>query len=311
MGDVMIDTYLWGSSTRMSPEAPVPVVDVDRVEHRLGGAANVALNLASLGAKPMLLAVCGDDAEAKILNDLLDAHQLTHRHLIRDKERHTTVKTRVMSQYQQVLRFDRETRVDITALDEIQLIQAVEHHLANKQVDVLVFQDYNKGTLTPRLIADVTALCNQHGVPMAVDPKALNFFAYKNVDLFKPNLKEVREALGMDIDKYSIEQLFAAAEALLDKLNCQLAMITLSEAGVFIANRHVSQSFEAVKRDIMDVSGAGDTVISVAALALAQQLDMGLIAQLANIAGGMVCEMPGVSTINKAQFQAECERLLA
>ena len=310
LGDVMVDTYLWGASDRMSPEAPVPVVDIHRTEHRLGGAANVALNLAALGAEVILCSVTGNDDDAKLLELLLAENHLDSKHLLHSANRQTTVKTRVMSRDRQALRFDKETKDDLTNKEQDQLIAFVKDQLASHKIDVVIFQDYNKGVLTEKVIGGVMKLCTDRKIPTAVDPKKKNFFAYKGASLFKPNLKEVREAMDSDIDKSDLAGLKNTDFALRKDLNHAITLITLSEGGVFVADGEQGVIYSAMQRNISDVSGAGDTVISVAALALAQGLDKGMLAQFANIAGGLVCERVGVVPIDKALFLSECRRIL-
>jgi rfaE bifunctional protein kinase chain/domain len=310
IGDVMLDTYQWGRIERMSPEvATVPIVDIKRTEHRLGGAANVALNLAALGAQVCLCSLTGQDAEGDELNRLLHAQGIDTTHIIKSPTRPTTVKVRVMDGKQQVLRFDRETREDLTPEEEDRFLSLAEQVITSQGIDVVIFQDYNKGLLTERIIKELTVVCNMKGIATAVDPKSKNFFAYQKVSLFKPNLKEVREAFDKEIDK-ELRPLSIAAIELQQKLQHKLTLITLSEAGVFISDHAEDKVIPAIARKVVDVSGAGDTVISVAALALAQKLELTLLAQLANIAGGLVCEEVGVVPIRKERFMAEAERLL-
>ncbi|MDX2002886.1 MAG: bifunctional ADP-heptose synthase [Chitinophagales bacterium] len=310
VGDIMLDTYLWGSVGRMSPEvANVPIVNVERREHRLGGAANVALNLVALGAEVLLCGTVGKDADGAHVQQLLAQNQLDAGHILALENRPTTVKTRVMDGTKQLLRFDQEQTAAIQDEDEAAFLSLVSQVLTSRKIDVLIFQDYNKGLLSESVIKEVLEICHLKGIATAVDPKKDHFFGYRGATLFKPNLKEVRDALGREVGKKSYE-LEQAAREIHGRLNNQLTLITLSEAGMFVTDHHQAHHLPAHARHIVDVSGAGDTVIAVAALALAQGLPHPVIAALANIAGGMVCEQAGVSTLNKQAFQAECLRLL-
>ncbi|HMC96717.1 MAG TPA: bifunctional ADP-heptose synthase [Flavobacteriales bacterium] len=309
VGDVMVDAYLWGHVDRISPEAPVPVVRVTERSARLGGAANVALNAKALGAKPIVVSVLGNDDQATLMERLFTEQGLSTGGLLRSDARRTTVKTRVISGHQHVVRVDEEQDDDLNTRDEQHLIDEVTKLLASEKPGVLVFEDYNKGVLTEGVITAIIAAASKAGVPVAVDPKKKNFFAYRNVDLFKPNLKELREGLKIDIDPGESGSVSAATIALEKKLGNRASLITLSEHGMYLHNGTGEHTIPAHRRKIVDVSGAGDTVIAVAALALAQGLVPEQLAQLANLAGGLVCEEVGVVPIDKERFRAECERL--
>lgn len=303
----MLDTYWYGHTNRISPEAPVPVVEVSRQEHHPGGAANVAINLIALGAKVTLCGLVGDDNEGRILKELLEAERVACHYLAKNKNRPTTHKNRIVSRNQQMLRFDREIQHELTGIEAQQLQQAVLAAI-NEQPNVVILQDYNKGVLFADLITAVMKECQKLNIPVAVDPKKRNFFAYQGASLFKPNLKEIREALAQPINPEQAETLQAAAQELLEKLAANQIMITLSEHGVFVADANSSIQTNAHVRNIADVSGAGDTVIAVAALCLANQVPMGESAHLANLAGGLVCEKPGVASITKAELLAEAQK---
>lgn len=309
IGDVMCDAYWWGDVDRVSPEAPVPVVNFRGKEYRLGGAANVALNLKKLGAEPLLCSVMGTEQEGDAFCDLLENEGIATNHLIRTPNRPTTVKTRVLGNKHQLVRLDSETTA---ALDD----ECTEHLLLQArevigQADAVLFVDYNKGVLTGRVIDEVITLANQSQVPVAVDPKKQNFFRYQNTTLFKPNLKELADALEMDLKQpVDINAVYEATLALNEKIRDQYALITLSEQGVFITDHKQYHHLPAHLRAIYDVSGAGDTVISVATLALTCGLDMAFIAEMANIAGGLVCEEVGVIPIDRDKFYRESIRIL-
>ena len=197
IGDVMIDSYYFGRVDRISPEAPVPIVAVEKKESRLGGAAKVALNIKALGAKPILCSIVGDDDGTKKLNTLLKKEKLSNDGIIKSSERLTTVKTRIIGNKHQVLRVDYENNHPLSKQEHTQLFKSISDIIKNKRIDVVIFQDYDKGVITQQLIIEVVALCNKNRVPTAIDPKKTNFNFYKNVTLFKPNLKELKEGLNV------------------------------------------------------------------------------------------------------------------
>jgi len=309
VGDVMVDAYLWGRVERISPEAPVPIVQVTQRSARLGGAANVALNAQALGATAIVLSVVGNDEAARTLEHLFAEHGLRSDGLLRSGERITTVKTRVISGHQHIVRVDEEQEDDLASDDEERLLQQVQRAIANDKPSVVVLEDYDKGVLTERVITGIVSAAKAAGVPVAVDPKKKNFFAYRGVQLFKPNLKELREGLKTDVDPADAASVRRAVQALEERLGNAASLITLSEHGMHIHSAGTEHRIAAHRRTIADVSGAGDTVIAVAALALAQGLAPRSIAQLANLAGGLVCEQVGVVPLDKDRFRAEADRL--
>lgn len=309
VGDVMVDAYLWGRVDRISPEAPVPVVQVTERSARLGGAANVAINAHVLGARPVVLTVIGQDANADLMERLFRDQGLSTAGLLRSPQRRTTVKTRIISGHQHVVRVDEEQEDDLNASDEQRLLDQVAEQLRAERPEVVVLEDYNKGVLTEAVITGIIALAKAAGVPVAVDPKRKNFFTFRGVDLFKPNLKELRDGLKIDLNAADGTAMTAAISELQTRLGNRISMITLSEHGVQVQDGMHNARFPAHKRKIVDVSGAGDTVITVAALALAQGLPAPTIAQLANLAGGLVCEEVGVVPIDPERFRTECVRL--
>lgn len=307
VGDVMIDGYISGKVNRISPEAPVPVVEYQSMVHRLGGAANVALNLKALGAKPILLSIVGEDENVRIFQQLLTDESIDNQYIIRSASRQTTIKTRVMAGIQQMLRIDREDTHDLNNIEEEKLLNKYAQIIDNQNIKCVVFQDYNKGLLTKNVIKKMILLANQHNIPTAVDPKKKNFFAYQNVTLFKPNLKEITEAL-QEKTTTQLEDLERLTASLRATMPHQNTMITLSEKGIFTFDGKVSSLQGTTPRRISDVCGAGDTVISVAALGLAAGLNIAEIAKLANIAGGQVCEEVGVVPIKLNRFKEEVNR---
>ena len=305
VGDVMIDAYTKGVVERMSPEAPVPIVNLKERFDRLGGATNVALNLKALGAVPYVCSVIGNDASGKRLLQLMTDHGLDTAGMIQSSQRMTTVKQRVFNGDKQLLRIDEEDTFDLTEEEHASLIHAFESRLGD--CDVIILQDYNKGVLTDRLIKSIIALANERNIPVAVDPKKKNFFAYQGVTLFKPNAKELRDGLGVHAE--TIDELKQAAIDLQKRLHCKYLMVTLSEQGVIILNDGDFYHIPAHPRHILDVSGAGDTVLSVAALSMAIKKDTKTIAELSNIAGGLVCEAVGVVPIDKDKLLKEYNRI--
>ncbi|MVN77048.1 D-glycero-beta-D-manno-heptose-7-phosphate kinase [Hymenobacter sp. HMF4947] len=307
VGDVMVDAYVWGRASRLSPEAPVPVVNVERTEQRLGGAANVALNVQALGATPLLCAVVGDDQGGDQLLQLLHTHQLPADGLIRSAHRPTTFKQRILAHGQQLVRIDSEVETDLNAEEAAQLLAAYDDLLP--RADVVIFEDYDKGVLNENIIAACVARARERGIPTVVDPKKKNFLAYRDCTLFKPNLKELREGLKVefgtpDADRTGFE---AAVTRLRAVLTPEIVLVTLSEYGVFAQQNDEKTYLPAHLRSISDVSGAGDTVISIAALCVALRQPAAFTAALANLGGGLVCEQVGVVPIEKQRLLAEAE----
>jgi len=310
LGDVMIDAYLRGKVTRISPEAPVPIIELKKSEDRLGGAANVALNLLALGATPILCAVIGNDDGGKSFLKLLKSRNLSQEGIVQGNERKTTIKTRVIGDNQHLLRIDDEEIGAISSNQEYAIISKVES-LISSGLDAIIMEDYNKGLLTPRVIRSVIKMANDAGVIVAVDPKKDNFFEYKNVTLFKPNLKELKEGLNYEFDFETGKLKFEEAIDLLEnKLNNKMTFVTLSEYGVFIKDSEDKSYIPAHIRKIADVSGAGDTVISVATLCLTAGLEPKLVAEIANLSGGLVCEFSGVVPIDKDLLLQEVKNII-
>lgn len=305
IGDVMIDAYYFGKVERISPEAPVPIVSVNGKENRLGGAANVALNIKALGATPILCSVIGNDREAEKFNELLEDANLTSEGILMSDDRITTVKTRIIGNKHQVIRVDSEKDTPLSDEEHEALKIKVETIIADNNIDVVIFQDYDKGVITPKLIDVVVEICNNKDIPTAVDPKKRNFNDFKGVSLFKPNLKELKEGLNIEIDPSNNQEVESAIDTLNSELKNKITFITLSEHGVFIKNGENKKQIPAHIRSISDVSGAGDTVISVASLCLALNQPIEIIAEIANLAGGLVCESVGVVPIDKDQLLSE------
>ena len=310
VGDVMLDKYWWGNVERISPEAPVPVVTLNKRESRLGGAANVALNCKALGATVTIASVIGDDSDGALLKKLVEENGINSDLLMFSKQRPTTTKTRIMSRQQQMLRIDDEITDELFLEEEHAFIDLVLRFLQRVKPNVLIFEDYNKGVLKENVINRITAHCKEIGIITAVDPKKKNFLAYKEVDIFKPNLKEVREALNIDLELVNDETLNAVHNSLKDVLEHKITFITLSEKGVFYNDGVSSSIVPSHVRNISDVSGAGDTVIATASMVYALSNSAALMAEVSNIAGGLVCEEVGVVPINKELLQEESLKLI-
>lgn len=315
IGDVMVDSYIWGIVNRVSPEAPVPIVEVKKRENRLGGAANVGLNLKALGATPILCSVIGNDQRGNDFTALLKKEGMPVDGIIQCIDRITTTKFRVIGNNTQLLRVDEETTSMLTFDQHIQLWERIEKLIDENNIDVIVFQDYDKGVISQPLIEKVINKSILNNIPVVVDPKKLNFLNYKNATLFKPNLKEIKEGLNIDFDVNNDVEIELAVAKLQDKLNASIILNTLSDKGVFISWRidggYESRLIPAHLRNIADVSGAGDTVISVAALCVAQDIDPPIMAAISNLAGGLVCEYVGVVSVKKSKLLEEVNRLLA
>ncbi len=307
VGDVMLDAYVWGRVDRISPEAPVPVVTVNRREVRLGGAGNVLLNVQALGAEAVICSVIGTDMAGDQLQQQLTERGLHCDGLIRSASRITTIKERIIAGSQQVVRVDTETDKYIADHDRTQLIDRAKSLIPSCQV--VIFEDYDKGVLSREAIAEITAYANAHNVPTVVDPKKRHFLDYEHVTLFKPNLKELREGLKVDINVDQPGELPRVVSQLKDRMHLQGTLITLSERGVYIDFEGVQDRLPAHIRQISDVSGAGDTVISIAACCVALKQTPHRIAGLSNLGGGLVCESVGVVPINKAELLEEALRL--
>jgi len=304
IGDVMLDKYLTGRIDRISPEAPVPIVNLKSRETRLGGAANVTLSLKALEAIPVLFSVIGDDANGSLLISLLADHNISQDHLYKSPDRRTTVKSRILASDQQILRVDEEDTHALSELEESKLINNILEYLNKELVSVIILQDYNKGVLTPNVIKTVIKAARDMNIPTVVDPKKDNFWCYQGVTCFKPNLKEVREALNREIplDNYSLELVHADLKT---KLNHEISLITLSEHGVFSAKDEEIHWIPTQAREIADVCGAGDAVVATVALCIAHDINIKKMCILANMTGGQVCERVGVVPVDKAQLCLE------
>lgn len=310
IGDIMLDTYWWGQTDRISPEAPVPVVMVKGKEYRIGGAGNVALNLKSLGAQVFMHAVSGADEDGLLLEIMMKEKGIDTTGIWKSDDRVTTNKIRIVSKSQHLLRLDNEVSTDLAPDKESRFIEKTKSLLTEQQPDVVIFEDYNKGVLTAKVIEALLQFCRQQGIITAVDPKRRHFFNYIGVDIFKPNLKEAKEALHLGDTEVTLQQMQYMHGLLFERLQHRVSLITLSEKGMFYEEAGRAEIVPAHVRNIADVSGAGDTVIAVAALVYAVSKDVNLMANMANLAGGLVCEYIGTVAINADQLLEECNRLL-
>ncbi|MBU1099924.1 MAG: D-glycero-beta-D-manno-heptose-7-phosphate kinase [Bacteroidetes bacterium] len=307
VGDLMLDGYYWGDVKRISPEAPVPVIDVDEEFFRFGGAANVAYNLEKLGAIPYPVGVIGDDNDAVIFNQLMEKENITSSGIIIDPSRPTTTKTRVIGGNQHVVRIDKESKKYVDADIQSKIIANIKNMI--DELDGIILQDYNKGVLTPEVISEVIKMANKKDIIITVDPKFNNFFEFKNATVFKPNRKETEDALGIRLD--SEEDILKAGESLYNKLNSKYTLITLSEKGLalFDGSKRI-KNIPTKARKVLDVSGAGDTVISTLTVALTAGAEIYEAAYLANYAGGLVCEEVGIVPIELDRLFDTIESLI-
>jgi rfaE bifunctional protein kinase chain/domain len=311
IGDVMLDAYVMGKVNRISPEAPVPIVSLENEDARIGGAGNVALNLLALGAKPIICGVIGEDFSGDKLLNLFEKNGILTDGLVKSMVRKTTVKTRVISNKQQLLRIDSESAFPLSESEEIKLNNTIKN-IINQGIDGIIFEDYNKGVLTDSVIQNTIKIAKEKDIPTAVDPKKENFLSYKGVSLFKPNLKELKEGLNLNFDFNTNKELFEKGiELLEEKLQNEISFVTLSENGVFIKNQTEKYYVPAHMRSISVVSGAGDTVIAVATLCLISGASTKQIAEISNLAGGLVCEKSGVVSISKNDLFSEVIELLS
>lgn len=294
LGDIMLDRYFWGSVQRISPEAPVPVVDIERESAHLGGASNVAANLQSLGAEPFMLGLIGEDSSGNTVLDLLRASGMNTDGILTDSLRPTTVKTRVLGNNQHITRLDREVKSPVENAVAERLLGALE--AASEKLAGIILEDYNKGVITPFLLQRVIAFARERSLSVFVDPKLTNFFEYRSVTLFKPNKKETQDALGFALSSDADVQ--NAGQILLERLQCENVLITLGARGMMLFEKSGTVSSVNTKaRHVADVSGAGDTTIATLAAMVAAGASIVEASALANYAAGAVCEEPGIVAI--------------
>lgn len=305
IGDVMLDSYLFGSVERISPEAPVPIVDVLNKQDKLGGAANVALNIKNLGGTPILCSMIGKDIKGEILTTLLKSMGIMTFYIYKSEKIKTTNKTRIIGNNHQMLRIDEEEKIELGE-DEKNLLAIIHNAINTENIDYILFQDYDKGCINENIINSIVATAKSLNIPVLVDPKKKNFLKYRNVTLFKPNFKEFKE--GLNIDGSNKLELLETGSKILHKKGIEIIFITLSEDGIFLSykknNKIISKIIPGISREVVDVSGAGDTVISVATMLLGD-LNIEEVARISNLAGGIVCEEIGVEPISKNKLLKE------
>jgi len=299
VGDMMLDCYYWGDVKRISPEAPVPVVEVGNEFFRFGGAANVALNISKLGGVPIPVGVIGYDNFGTTFTSLITESNISDEGIVVDEERPTTAKTRVIADNQHVVRIDKESKRNINKKIQNEIYNYLAKNI--NKLDGIILQDYNKGVLTVSLIEKIISLANKNKVLITVDPKFNNFFAYKNVTVFKPNRKEAEDVLGMKIK--SADDIKTAGGKILSKLNAKYLLLTLGEDGIAVFEKgKLPKQMPTKARKVADVSGAGDTVISTLTMALAAGANILEASYLANYAGGIVCEEVGIIPIEQKKL---------
>ena len=292
IGDVMLDKFMWGNASRISPEAPVPIISVNKISHSPGGAANVALNLSKLSANVQILGIVGDDNEGAILEDTLLKNGVKTQ-FITDAKISTTTKTRIIAHGQQVVRTDYEDIRDVNS-DQIKIIKDILDKIIS-EIDAIIIQDYNKGLLVKDSIKTILDISSEKNIPVYVDPKKDNFFAYNKIRLFKPNLFEFESAINFKEQDKSFEDF---GKDLRKKINAEILMITRSEEGVTLFTDKNVQTISTKARKVHDVSGAGDTAISAFVLADLCGANIEESAMISNYAAGRVCEEVGVVPIS-------------
>lgn len=295
IGDLMLDGYLWGDVSRVSPEAPVPVVEIDNEFFRFGGAANVALNIQKLGGIPIPFGVIGNDNDGKIFLDLMNDIGICTDGIFEDDTRPTTNKTRVIAGTQHVVRIDKESKEYINSKLENDILNLFQERIS--EIDAIILQDYNKGVLTDNIITSIIAIGKKHNKIISVDPKFINFQKFQNTTVFKPNKKETEAILGMRI--LNDKDITLAGEKLLELLNPKYVLLTLGSLGIALFEKNNKEIRIPTKaKKVADVSGAGDTVISTLTYALTAGATIEEAAYIANYAGGLVCEEVGIVPID-------------
>jgi rfaE bifunctional protein kinase chain/domain len=303
IGDVMIDRYLEGNVSGISPEADVPVFRKQAVSNYLGGAANVAVNISNLGAKSILVGLRGDDESGKELKTLLDENPNIIDYTI-TSPRITTVKTRIISDNKHLIRIDSEDDRVISESVESQLLQKIQQAINEQSPEGVIFQDYNKGLLTPHVITETISICRKSGIKTFVDPKFYNIEAYRHATLFKPNKKELEYLIQ---EQLSIEEMKSGEllMSLRQRMDCQILVVTVGGDGIIYVDDRGIHHCKAIYRNIVDVCGAGDTVISILATALCSEVSTDHAVSLANIGGGQVCGLSGVKAVNYTELTKE------
>ena len=306
IGDVMLDSYLFGNVERISPEAPVPIIDITQKQYKLGGAANVAANIKNLGGNPLLCSIIGKDTNGDVFLSLLKNIDVSIDYIYQNPDRLTTNKTRIIGNNHQMLRMDEEIKDELELNDQIYLLILINKVINNQKIDCIIIEDYDKGIITKKIIEELSNISKILNIPILVDPKKKNFSNYKNIKLFKPNFKEFKEGLNLiGSDK---EKILEIGAKILHERGIEIVFITLSENGIFVSYKNedllISKIIPGTARNVADVSGAGDTVVAVTSMLL-NDIHIEEIANLANLAGGIVCEEVGVVPIDKEKLLKE------
>jgi rfaE bifunctional protein kinase chain/domain len=306
VGDSMLDEYIWGDVSRISPEAPVPVVHVQSRSSRLGGAANVVQNLKSLGVTPYLVSLCGNDGTGNLLREKLEQSGCTSDGLVASRRRSTTIKTRIMARHQQIVRVDAETVSDLTNEESGAMWENVSSRLPH--VEGVIISDYSKGVISKPFIARILSACKKRSLFVAIDPKERHFDLYKGVSVITPNLKEAHAALGLPNAQVNDREIEALGWKIVKKLKLPYLLITLSERGLALFERdsHSFYHLPTVARNVFDVTGAGDTVISVYAAAITGRAKPIEAAYLANHAAGIIVGELGTACVTPQSLLAAC-----
>lgn len=306
VGDVMLDTYLFGNVDRISPEAPVPVVDVIIKQDKLGGASNVAMNIKELGGTPIICTIIGDDIKGETLLTQLKRNKISTKYIIKSGARITTNKTRIIGNNHQMLRIDEELKENLKTEDINQLKNNIINVLENENIDIILIQDYDKGILNKDIINFIIDESQKLNIPLIADPKNKNFEFYHDLMLFKPNFKEFQE--GLNIKNGDRIEILEYGSKILHKKGIKIIFVTLSENGIFVSMKngksHKNKIIHGIPRNVADVSGAGDTVVAIASMLL-NKIDIDEIARICNVGGGLVCEEVGVVSIDKSKLLSE------
>ncbi|MGI8408516.1 MAG: D-glycero-beta-D-manno-heptose-7-phosphate kinase [Pyrinomonadaceae bacterium] len=301
VGDVMLDRYWWGRVGRISPEAPVPVVSLERTSLIAGGAANVAANVAGLGAKPFLFGITGKDEGAKLLPEVLQKSNISAFELFPIKDRKTTVKTRIVAHNQQVVRLDQETSTPLNTRETASLLKKIE--AAFDLIDVVILSDYAKGFLTDELIRRLISQGKKNGKIVLIDPKGKDYSKYSGATILTPNQREAADACGLEDNCSNLVEL--TGEMLLERLGLKALLITQGEKGMTLLQKGKSSSYlPATARKVYDVTGAGDTAIATMAVALGSGMDFLQAAEIANTAAGLVVEKIGTTPITREMLES-------
>lgn len=301
VGDTMVDKFIWGKVSRISPEAPVPVVEVSNDTETLGGAGNVASNITSLGATAYLITVIGDDINGMNMRNMLEAKKINHEFVVVDKNRPTTIKTRIIASHQQVVRVDREVKGTFSPATENMIIKNIEAVIS--KVDGIIISDYAKGIVVPKVLKKIITLARKYNAPVTVDPKVENFKQYKYITCMTPNTKEATEGMNAK-NIHTDEDIAVLGKKILKLLKSESILITRGEKGMTLVEKNNKITHIPTRaKEVYDVTGAGDTVIATMTLALSAKFDFVSSAEIANFAAGFVVAKVGTATITAKELQ--------